>query len=151
MGTNYGGINAGCEGYMLVGQMAYTTSEDEDVKWSKSSSYGPDIRPLLSSSSIAFTLETAVMDQPDGPDSPLDSTEEKSIKLAPIKTGRIGTVLFACVVAVLGSFSVGFVIGFSSPALPDLDKKSGTHTDMNKSIYHSMFNVSTFFIRATHQ
>jgi len=122
--------------------MADTGSEDEDIKWSNSSSYGPDIGPLLSSSSVAFTLGTAVMDQPHGPNSPFDSAEENSIQRAPIKTGRIRTVLYACVVAVLGSFSVGYVIGFSSPALPDLDKKNGVYTDMNKSIYHSIFNVS---------
>lgn len=120
------------------------STTDEDMIWSssRSSSRGPDVRPLLTSSSLAFTVGTTTMDQPDGPDSPLESAEESSIKLASTRAGRIRSVLYACVVAVLGAFSVGFVLGFSSPALPDLDKNSGTNTDMNKSIYHSLFNVS---------
>ena len=109
----------------------------ESSGWSGS----PVFRPLLSSSSLAFTSSGSTIEEEDGT-SPTDSPPIEGFTFGNAKTGRIVTVFYACLVAVLGSFSLGYVLGFSSPALPDLDENEGKHTRMNISIYHSVFNVS---------
>ena len=59
-----------------------------------------------------------------------------------LKSVRIRTLFYSSFVAVIGSLSFGYVNGFSSPTLPDLDKNHGEHTNFNKTIYHDLFNVS---------
>ena len=118
-------------------------SNSESSEWSSNS---PVFRPLLSSASLAFTSRGTTITE-DGETSPAESPEESPAvenltSLPNAKTGRIVTVLYACLVAVLGSFSIGYVLGFPSPALPDLDENVGKYTRMNKNIYHSVFNVS---------
>ena len=62
-----------------------------------------------------------------------------------LKSVRIRTLFYSSVVAVIGSLSFGYVNGFSSPTLPDLDKNNGEHTYFNKTIYHDLFNVSHIY------
>lgn len=59
-----------------------------------------------------------------------------------LKSVRIRTLFYSSLVAVIGSLSFGYVNGFSSPTLPDLDKNNGEHTNFNTTIYHDLFNVS---------
>ena len=59
-----------------------------------------------------------------------------------LKSVRIRTLFYSSFVAVIGSLSFGYVNGFSSPTLPDLDENSGEHTYFNRTIYHDLFNVS---------
>ena len=59
-----------------------------------------------------------------------------------LKSVRIRTLFYSSFVAVIGSLSFGYVNGFSSPTLPDLDKNTGEHTYFNKTVYHDLFNVS---------
>ena len=59
-----------------------------------------------------------------------------------LKSVRIRTLFYSSFVAVIGSLSFGYVNGFSSPTLPDLDKNNGEHTYFNRTIYHDLFNVS---------
>jgi len=115
-------------------------SNSENSEWST----GPVFRPLLSSTSLTFAAVGGEVgeDEDDGA-SPESRTVE--ISSAKTKTGRISTVFYACLVAVLGSFSIGYVLGFSSPALPDLDENVGKYTRMNKRVYHSMFTVSLLY------
>jgi len=61
---------------------------------------------------------------------------------AALKSGRVSTLLYSSLVAVMASLSFGYAMGFSSPALPDLDNNEGKHRFFNKTIYHDMFNVS---------
>lgn len=112
-------------------------SNSESSEWSAS----PVFRPLLSSSSLVFTSAGTTIEEEDGT-SPSDSPPMEDFTSGNTKTGRIVTVFYACLVAVLGSFSIGYVLGFPSSALPDLDENEGKYTRMDKSIYHSMFNVS---------
>lgn len=101
------------------------------------SSNSPAFRPLLSSSSLVGGTTTD-SDEDDGPHRPPSG----GFWSADAKTSRIVTVFYACLVAVLGSFSIGYVLGFPSPALPDLDQNEGKHSRMDRSVYHSLFNVS---------
>ena len=109
---------------------------------SECSSNSPVFRPLLSSTSLAFTSGSTAINEEDETSPTESPTVEGLISSSNSKTGRIVTVLYACLVAVLGSFSIGYVLGFPSPALPDLDENVGKYTRMNKGIYHSVFNVS---------
>ena len=59
-----------------------------------------------------------------------------------LKSVRIRTLFYSSIVAVIGSLSFGYVNGFSSPTLPDLDKNNGENTYFNKTVYHDLFNVS---------
>ena len=59
-----------------------------------------------------------------------------------LKTAGTKNLFYATLVAVIGSVSFGYGNGFSSPALPDLDK---TRNDFNKTLDHDLFNVSQFF------
>ena len=61
---------------------------------------------------------------------------------AALRSGRVSTLLYSSMVAVMASLSFGYAMGFSSPALPDLDNNEGKHRFFNKTIYHDMFNVS---------
>ena len=116
--------------------MSHSNSE------SSKSSTGPVFRPLLSSTSLGYVSVDATIDEDDR-GSPSESPMPMAApSLALSKTGRIITVLYTCLVAVLGTFSIGYVLGFPSSALLDLDENTGKYTRMNKSIYHSMFNVS---------
>ena len=58
-----------------------------------------------------------------------------------LRSGRTRTVFYSTLVAVIGSVSFGYGQGFSSPALPELDKNSGEHTYFRKTLYHDLFNV----------
>ena len=117
----------------------------ESSEWSAS----PVFRPLLSSSSLVFTSMGTTTEE-ENRTSPSDSPPIEGFTSGNAKTGRIVTVFYACLVAVLGSFSIGYVLGFPSPALPDLDENEGKYTRMDKSIYHSMFNVSLYLILHRH-
>ena len=119
-----------------------SNSNSESSEWSSNS---PIFRPLLSSTSLAFTSGGTTIkedDETSPPESPEESPTLESPSSTNAKTGRIVAVLYASLVAVLGSFSIGYVLGFPSPALPDLNENVGKYTRMNKSIYHSVFNVS---------
>ena len=64
-----------------------------------------------------------------------------------LKSVRIRTLFYSSLVAVVGSLSFGYVNGFSSPTLPDLDENSdGGYTYFNKTVYHDLFNVSHDYI-----
>ena len=65
---------------------------------------------------------------------------------AALRSGRVSTLLYSCLVAIMASLSFGYAMGFSSPALPDLDNNEGKHRFFNKTIYHDMFNVSIIII-----
>ena len=114
-------------------------SNSESSEWSSNS---PIFRPLLSSTSLAFTSGDTTINEEDEISPEESPTVENPTSSSNAKTGRIVTVLYASLVAVLGSFSIGYVLGFPSPALPDLDENVGKYTRMNESIYHALFNVS---------
>ena len=59
-----------------------------------------------------------------------------------LRSVQTRTVLYSTLVAVIGSVSFGYGQGFSSPALPELDKNTGEHTYFKKTLYHDLFNVS---------
>lgn len=59
-----------------------------------------------------------------------------------LKSVGTKTLFYSTLVAVIGSVSFGYGNGFSSPALPDLDKNNGKHTRFNRTLYHDLFNVS---------
>lgn len=63
-----------------------------------------------------------------------------------LRSVRTRTLFYSSLVAVIGSLSFGYANGFSSPTLPDLDKNTEEHTYFNKTVYHDLFNVSTYFI-----
>jgi len=61
---------------------------------------------------------------------------------AALRSGRIRTLLYSSLVAVMASLSFGYAMGYSSPTLVDLDSNVGKHRFFNKTIYHDAFNVS---------
>jgi len=71
-----------------------------------------------------------------------------------LRSVRVTALLYSSLVAVLGSLSFGYGMGFSSPALVDLEDSNGKHTSFNKTIYSDTFNVSVLtyhlFIFAGH-
>ena len=64
-----------------------------------------------------------------------------------LKSVRVTTLFYSSLVAVLGSLSFGYALGFSSPALADLAENKGKHMSFNKTIYSDTFNVSGVCIR----
>ena len=59
-----------------------------------------------------------------------------------LRSVRVTTLFYSSLVAVLGSLSFGYAMGFSSPALVDLEDNKGEYTSFNKTIYSDTFNVS---------
>jgi len=59
-----------------------------------------------------------------------------------LRSVRVTTLFYSSLVAVLGSLSFGYAMGFSSPALVDLEDNKGKYTSFNKTIYSDTFNVS---------
>lgn len=50
-------------------------------------------------------------------------------------------VCYSSAVAIIASFSFGYILGYSSPALSDLKKHNGTHTSFYETIYQDIFGV----------
>ena len=54
---------------------------------------------------------------------------------------RIWTVCYSVGVAIIASFSFGYVLAYSSPALSDLKEYNETYTSFSKTIYQDIFGV----------
>lgn len=50
-------------------------------------------------------------------------------------------VCYSTGVAVIASFSFGYILAYSSPALSDLKRQNGTYTSFSKTIYQDIFGV----------
>ena len=50
-------------------------------------------------------------------------------------------VCYSTAVAVIASFSFGYILAYSSPALSDLKRYNGTYTSFSKTIYQDIFGV----------
>jgi len=50
-------------------------------------------------------------------------------------------VCYSTAVALMASFSFGYILAYSSPALNDLQGYNGTHTSFHEAIYQDLFGV----------
>ena len=53
----------------------------------------------------------------------------------------IWPVCYSAGVAMIASFSFGYILAYSSPALSDLKEYNGTHTSFSATIYQDLFGV----------
>ena len=59
------------------------------------------------------------------------------------RKSAIWPICYSTAVAVIASFSFGYILAFSSPALSDLKEYNGTYTSFSETIYQDIFGVHT--------
>ena len=62
-------------------------------------------------------------------------------KLRRTHKSPIWPVCYSSGVAMIASFSFGYILAYSSPALSDLKEYNGTHTSFTSTIYQDIFGV----------
>ena len=58
------------------------------------------------------------------------------------RRSRVWPVCYSTAVAVMASFSFGYILAYSSPALTDLQRYTEEHRSFTETIYQDIFGVS---------
>ena len=72
---------------------------------------------------------------------PLVGGEIRSSIRSQTRRSSIWPVCYSTAVAVIASFSFGYILAYSSPALSDLKEYNGTYTSFSETIYQDIFGV----------